>query len=205
MENENKKVTIRTAPNFGYQLAGNLGTRLEQDSVPPSRWPLKFPITFRQVIKLPEIDKNDKVARKVVQAAQAMWKDMRETAVEVEKDMKLHPEYYEAIGANQDVRVEPTVWRQLSIELEQIAGNIFVTEFDDEDAAKENIYSLLNAKSLKKCIVEFEDDYTNFLHETREAIRARKEILPSIRFEMICLLNVNNQAAQKSLSRKKSI
>lgn len=197
---ERKKVTIRTAPNFGYQLASNLGIQLEKENEPATRWPIKFPITFRQITKLPEVNKDDKIARKIVKAAQAMWQDLREAAVEIEKDMKLHPEYYELVetGVN-DIR---SVWRELSIELEQIAGNIFVTQFDDEDSAKENVYKLLSARNLKSYMIEFKDDYKNFIDEVREAIRPKKEILPSIRLEMICLLNVNTKAAGRALKKK---
>lgn len=202
MENpkeESKKITIRTAPSFGYQLANNLCVGLEKEKIMPSRWPAKFPITFKQVAKLPEVCKNIKVARKVIEAAQAIWKDMREQAIEIEKDMKLHPEYYEILNENPN---ETTAWRDLSVEIEQIAGNVFVSEFDDEAAAKAHVYKLLGAPNLKKCIIEFEDDYDNFIGEVREVIRPKKDILPSIRFELICLLNVNTKSARRSLKKK---
>jgi hypothetical protein len=201
---DSKQVTIRTAPNFGYQLASNLGVRLEKESVPPSRWPVKFPITFKQITKLPEVNKNSKVARKIIEAAQAIWKDMREQALEIEKDMKLHPEYYDILDAevNEQVNLNEMAWRHLSIEIEQVAGNVFVTEFDDEESARVNVYKLLSARGLKSCMLEFEDDYKNFIDEVREVIRPRKEILPSIRLELICLLNVNTKAARRILKKK---
>lgn len=198
MENsheEVKKVTVRTAPNFGYQLAGNLGVRLEKDNIPPSRWPEKFPITIKQLTGLPEVGKNSKVARKIIEAAQAMWEDMRLSAMEIEKDMKLHPELYEMLDLETDTG--PTVWRQLSIELEQIAGNVFVTEFENEEVAKSNVYKMISAPRLKTCMIEFQDDYKNFINEVREAIRPKKEILPSVRLEMICMLHTNTIAAKR--------
>lgn len=203
---ENKKVTIRTAPSFGYQLASNLGVRLEKENIPPSRWPVKFPITFKQITKLAEVGKNPKVARKVIDAAQAIWKDMREQAIEIEKDMKLHPEYYDILDPefNQEAHEETSAWRHLSIELEQIAGNVFVTQFDDEETAKANVYKMLGARNLKKCLVEFEDDYDNFMNEVREVIRPKEEILPSIRLELICLLNVNTKAAKRAVKTRKN-
>jgi len=204
---ECKKVTIRTAPSFGYQLASNLGIRLEKENVPPSRWPVKFPITFKQVTKLPEVNRNVKIARKIVEAAQAIWKDMREQALEIEKDMKLHPEYYDilATGNDEQINLNEQAWRHLSIEIEQTAGNVFVTEFDDEESAKANVYKMLGARNLKNCMIEFEDDYKNFIDEVREVIRPKKEILPSARLELICLLNVNTKAAKRILKRKKAI
>lgn len=194
---DSKKITIRTAPSFGYQLASNLGMRLEKENVPPSRWPIKFPITLKQITTLPEVGKNTKIARRIIEAAQAIWKDMREHAVEVEKDMKLHPEYYNISdpGFNEQAHVGQLAWRHLSVELEQIAGNVFVTEFEDEESAKSHVYKLLGAQNLKLCMLEFEDDYNNFINEARELIRLKKEILPSIRLELICLLNINTKAA----------
>lgn len=205
MENSHdkaKKVTVRTAPNFGYQLAGNLGIRLEKENVPPSRWPAKFPITIKQINGLPEVGKNTKVARRIAEAAQAMWQDMRESALEIEKDMKLHPELYDFLEPETDA--EPTVWRQLSIEIEQIAGNVFVTEYENEEVAKSNVYKMISAPRLKNCMIEFRDDYKNFIDEVREAIRPKKEILPSERLEMICMLNTNTIAA-KRLRKKKPV
>jgi len=195
-----QKVTIRTAPNFGYQLAGNLGIRLEKENVPPSRWPEKFPITIKQITSLPEIGRNQKVARKVVEAAQVMWQDMRDSAIEIEKDMKLHPELYDMIDLDADK--EPTVWRRLSIELEQIAGNVFVTEYENEEVAKANVYKMISAPNLKKFMSVFQKDYKNFINEVREAIRPKKEILPSIRLEMICMLHTNTVAAKRLKKRK---
>src|ERR1035437_8975535 len=131
-------ITIRTATNFGYQLANDFGMKLEDDNILPSQWPIKLPLTYTQVTKLPEINKNNKIAHKVVEAARAMWKDLRETAIEIEKDMKLHPEYYEMLEMSIDASIEKSVWRELSIELEQIAGKIFMTVLDSEDSAKDH-------------------------------------------------------------------
>lgn len=206
MENtqeESKKITIRTAPNFGYQLAGNLGVRLEKENVPPSRWPAKFPLTLKQITNLPEVGRNQRVARKIVEAAQLMWQDMRSSAIEIEKDMMLHPELYEMLG-DVDVQAGPTVWRHLSMELEQIAGNMFVTEFESEEAAKSSVYKMISAPKLRNYMLEFRDDYKNFIHEMREAIRPKKEILPSVRLEMICMLNTNTIAAKRVRKKKKT-
>lgn len=198
------KITIRTAPNFGYQLANNLGIRLENENVSPSQWPVKFPITAKQIADLPELNKNLKVARKVVEAANAMWKDMRESAVEIEKDMRLHPEFYEMLDESLGHRHthEEYNWRELSIELEQIAGNVFVVDFESEEAAKTGIYKMFGAPSLKKYIVAFEDDYANFINEVREAVRIKKGILASAKLELICLLNTNTKSARKALAKQ---
>jgi len=197
-----KKVTVRTAPSFGYQLASNLGIRLENENILPSRWPVKFPITIKQITKLPEIGKDIKVARKA--AAQAIWKDMREQAMEIERDMELHPEYYDILDAELGVQAHDTesTWRHLSVEIEQIAGNVFVTEFENEEKAKASVYKSLTVPSLKKYMIEFGDDYKNFIDEVREVIRPKKEILPSIRLELICLLNTNTKLAIKKLKTK---
>lgn len=199
-----QKITIRTAPNFGYQLAGNLGIRLEKENVTPSDWPVKFPITTKQVLVLPEVRKDIKVARRIIEAAQAMWKDMREQAVEIERDMKLHPEYYEVLGMEpNESHAEEAAWRHLSIELEQIAGNVFVTDFENEEVAKSSVYKMIGAPSLKKYMAEFGDDYKNFIDEVREAVRATKKILPSIRLDLICLLSVNTKAAKRIKKKAK--
>src|SRR6266568_5246815 len=90
---EIKNVTFRNASLFGFQLASNIGEQMEKDDVPPSRWPIKFPLTLKQINNLPKI-RNNKIAKKVAEAAKAMWNDMRIQAMEVEEDMKLRPELY---------------------------------------------------------------------------------------------------------------
>ncbi len=207
MENEIaqevKLVTVRGATNFGFQLANNLIERLEKDDVAPSQWPVRLPITIKQITKLPEVNNNSKVAKRVAEAARTVWKEMRTVAIEIENDMMLHPEYYGLEEHSHDEQEQEFVWHHLSIEIEKIAGNVFVTDYDNEDAAKANVYILLSPMGLKKYMDEFEGDYKDFINEVREAIRACKQLRASVRLELICSLNEHTKAAEQIVLQKK--
>jgi hypothetical protein len=202
---EIKKVTFRTASSFGFSLANSVGETMEEDNVPPSHWPVRFPLTLKHITKMPEVGGNSKVAKKIAEAAKAMWQDMRSQAIEIEIDIKLHPELYEPMedhSFNPETHKQEWAWRHLSVSIEQLAGNIFVTEFGNEEMAKRNIYSLISARKLKEYMTNFEDDYKNFIDEVRETIRERKEIKASTRLELICSLNTNTKRAMKLKDKK---
>lgn len=197
-------ITIRGASGFGFKLANDLAFHLEQEQVLPSDWPSRFPITLTQTLKMPEINGNKKVARRVLEAAKAVWKDMRAQAIEVQKDMALHPEFYQEqvdpATFDMNTHMAAHCWRHLAIEMEQIAGNLYVTEFGSDEEARDYVNYLLSPQSLKGFMREFGDDYRNFMNELREAFRNRKELTPSIRFDLICSLNANTQSGQRLLS-----
>lgn len=207
---ELKKINVRGASNFGFQLATSLAERLSNEDVPPSEWPIRFPLTLKQIAKTPEVNGNNKIAKKVSEAARVIWKDMREHAIDVEKDMKLHPEYYQDIDIGADIETSHTnylqdnAWRHLSIEIEQIAGHVFVTEYTDEDSAKSSVYLSLSMSRLKKYIIDFEEDYKAFIEEIRKAIR-NKKIPASSKLELICLINTNTKSAIKSIAKQKQV
>lgn len=198
---EVKLVTVRGATNFGFELANNLMQRLEKDSISPSEWPVRFPITIKQIAKIPEINNNSKVAKRVSEAARIVWKEMRAAAIEIEKDMILHPEYYD-IEPRHPNHEEEFAWRHLSIAIEQVAGNVYVTEYESENAARENVYYLLSPIGLKQYMADFESDYKNFIDEVREIIRSTKQLKASIRFELICSLNEHTKTAEQITSKE---
>lgn len=195
---EQKQVTFRDAANYGCQMAINLNNQLHDDNIPASEWPKKFPFTIKEIKSLPHIG-SIKIAKKAIEAAKIIWNDIREEALELEKDMLLHPEEYYNPHQEEDI----FIWRALSMEIEQAIGGLFVTEFIDELSAKENIHSLISPKQLKKYIIDFEDDYKSFIDEVREIIRAKKNIKAEEKLDLICLLNINTLAAKKLLEKSK--
>lgn len=197
-----KKVTFRNASIFGFQLANSLIQQLEKDNVVPSQWPIKFPITIKQISKMQEVNNNSKIAKRICEAARAIWLDMRAHAVEIEQDMNLHPEFYEDKPYNQETHFQEHAWRHLYMDIEQISGSVFMTEMPNEEIAKDNVFSMLSPVKLKQFMAEFEDDYKNFIDEVRESIRNKKHIKASSRFELICLINTSTQEALKLLKRK---
>lgn len=198
-ETEPKKITTRNAPHFGFLLAANFSEKLENEDIPPSKWPPKFPFTLKQIMETPEVNGNVKAGRRALETAKLVWGEMRDEAIEIERDMRLHPEYYEHFHSDHDEadHGQDWAWRHFAIELQQIAGDIFINQFPNEEEAKAGIYLSLTAQKLKQHMVNFDDDYINFINETREAIRSQKNILPSIRLELICLLGTNLKAATK--------
>ena len=203
-----KKVTIRTASTFGFQLANDVARQLESEQVFPNQWPAKFPLTIKHIAKIPEIAGNQKVARRVSEAAKLIWQDIRSQAVEVQKDMELHPEFYqeqlvEDAQFDQDRHMREHCWRHLAFDCEQIAGFLYVTEFQNDDEAQAYVNHFISSPSLKTFMDEFEDDYFNFMGEIREAMRRRTELDPAARFDLICSLNANTQAATRLMVARK--
>ena len=205
---EIKLVTIRSAANFGFTIANNLSELLEKDDVLPSNWPKRFPITIKQIAQLPEVNGNSKVAKKVAEAARIIWKDMRIQAMEVEKDIMLHPEHYEMMEQHspfdQESHMRDYAWRHISVDIEQIAGNVFVTEFGNEELAEKHVRTLLGAKKLKQNMLDFEDDFNAFINEIRELIRNKDGLKASVKLALICSINVNIQKANKLIEKEKT-
>jgi hypothetical protein len=185
-------ITLRRAADFGSKLAIDLAEKLQKEKVEAFKWPEHFPITIKQIIQLPELDKNTKVAKRVSDAAKAIWKEIHREAITVEAIMLANPEHYENPHEKQE-----WTWRELFMEIEQAAGSIFLTDHANEDVAKKRVYDLLHPIQLKSYIIEFEQDYKNFINEIREKIRAKKVIAASTRLELICMLNTNTQIAKK--------
>jgi hypothetical protein len=194
---EVKMITLRAAAEFGSKLALDLAEKLQTEHIEVFKWPERFPITISRIEKLPEVNKNNKVAKRASEAAKAVWKEIRNEAMAMEAFILANPELSEP-NIKQD-----SYWRQLFMELEQAAGNIFLTDCADEEAAKNNVHKMLAPKQLKVFLVEFEDDYKNFIDEIREKIRSKKSILASKRLELICALNTNTKAAKKLLTKEK--
>lgn len=202
------KATLRNAIEFGFFLANKIAEDLENNRVPPSRWPTKTPISMKEIKQLPGVGNNVKIAKKIKESATIIWNDMRKQAMYIEKDMKLHPEMYiseeEMIQLQQEgnaLHNNDYKWRHLSVLLEQISGALFLSEFFDEESAKNNVYSMISAKQLKTFMTEFDDDFYAFINEIREAIRNKNEISARERFDLICLLNTELQLA-KTIKRK---
>ncbi len=197
---EIEMVTLRRAADFGTKLAVDLAEKLQKENIDVFKWPEHFPITLKKISLLPEIDKNNKVAKRVSEAAIAVWREIRSEAVMIETVMLANPDYHDH-PQNQDK--QEWSWRELFMEIEQASGSLFLTEQSDEDMAKKNVYGLLKPAKLKNYMKEFEDDYKNFINEIRENIRAKKTISASTRLELICMLNTNTQAAIKLAQKQK--
>jgi hypothetical protein len=205
IDNKPQKATVRNAINIGFQLASNFAEYLENEHIPPFNWPEKISLSLKHIKKLPEVDGNIKVANRVKESAIAIWKDMREQAINIHRDMELHPEFYIDNSAhNAFDNNHSYAWRDLSAKLEQIAGNIFINEFITEEHAKKNINNILSQKQCKYFLEQFDEDFNNYVNEIRDAIRNKKEIKATERFELICRLNVNLKMIQKSNVRKKT-
>lgn len=193
-----KMVTTRNAAKFGLQIAGDLAQQLEANNILPSRWPIKFPLTIKQISKMPEIAGNNKVIKSVKEAANVVWQDIREHAIQVENYISLHPEHFAELNEHNSKNM---IWQNLADEIEDISGNLFVTNFNNEDVAKQYVYNVISTYSLKHFMATFGNDYINFINEVREAIRKKTHILPSIRLELICLINTNASIAKKLLEK----
>lgn len=200
-----QKATVRNAINVGFKLASSFIEYLEAERISPSNWPHKLSITIKQIKQLPEVDGNGKVAKRVKEAAHAIWEDMRIQAINIQRDMELHPELYEHNFEQSNLETEEPrfIWRDLSALFEQIAGNIFINEFPDEDEAHKNVSRMMSAKQLATYINDFDDDFAAFINEIREAVRNKKQLKASERLELICLLNVNLTSARKIIEKLK--
>lgn len=205
-----KKVNIRNSINFSISITQEIVESYSKDGITPSKWPKKIPLTIKQICDRPEINNDKKLAKKIMDTSIKIWIDMRKNAIMVEKDMELHPENYNddlgyELGPDFDFKayLKDNAWRVLSIEIEKMAGSLFITEFNNEENARKNVYKLIGAKQLKIYILEFEDDYKNFIDEVREFIRNKIELPSSVKFELICLLHSNTEAAKKLILKIK--
>ncbi len=191
------KVKIRKAAEFGCNLAVDMADKLQAEKIPAIKWPEIFPITFKNILKIPEINKNIKIAKKVDEAAKVAWRDIREEAVSFESFLVMHPDL------QNDTNEQDWSWRELFMDIEKAAGNLFLTNHPNEEIAQKKVMTLLKPGTLKKYMVEFEDDYKNFIDEIREYIRNKKKIAATIRLDLICMLNTNTKGALKLLQKKK--
>lgn len=186
-------ITLRSATNYGFGLAHSLVDQLLKDKTAPTNWPIEFPFTLKEIKTINGI-KNIKIARKVLLAAKTVWPDMRNEALKIEAEVEKEIGAYELVSANN----KDWVYRSLMLSIEKIMGELFITEYENEEKAIKALNKLIKPAKLKKIMTEYGDDFEVFVGEMREAIRGSK-LKSAVKFELICSLHDNVMKAKETI------